>query len=217
MSSFEANGARFIAENDMIVRWCRKEQRPFEPETTAFIFDVMKDGGQFVDVGAATGWFSIPLALRGCRSVAFEPNCRVFDRLKANIALNEVEALVEAMPVAVSNTMGTATFWHNPDVPLTSGGSIEAPTCRRPLQETVRTVTLDMALVGLVAKLIKIDVEGHERLVLDGARRVIAEHRPHLVLEANTPAAHDILAAWLDENGYTWTAADERNMLCRPC
>ena len=62
----EANGARFIARDDMIVAWCRDTGQPFEPMTTAFMMERLKGRrGLFVDVGASTGWFSIPFAMGG--------------------------------------------------------------------------------------------------------------------------------------------------------
>lgn len=215
----EANGARFIAKDDMIVRWERAEGRPFEPETTGWLFmSLALRPGWLVDVGAATGWFAIPAALSHVRVIAVEPNPAVRDRLRQNMAEN---ALVEpdeitVVPAAASAGAGTATFWHNPNVPLTSGGSIECPTCNRPSQITVPTVALDTVCAGLEVALIKIDVEGHEMSVLAGAEATIARCRPYLVLEANTDAHREQLAGWLAAHGYSWERADERNMLCTP-
>ncbi len=209
----KANGARFIAQNDMIVRWCRETGKPFEPETTEWMFDVMARGGTFVDIGAATGWFAIPVALRGCEVLAFEPNPAVFARLSENVALNGAD--FPTVHAAVSAAQGAVTMFINPAVPLTSGGSIERPTCARPKRITVQTVRLDDVVSGDVA-LIKIDVEGHEMAVLRGAERTIDRCRPRLVLEANTAAHRAALAEWLEARGYSWRRADDRNMLCSP-
>lgn len=217
MDTFEANGARFIAADDMIVKWCRKNRREFEPETTAFIFAVLKEhGGAFVDVGASTGWFSIPAALRGADVVSVECNPRVFARLGENIGLNEgAGERIVSYCAAASRRSGEATFFSNPALPLTSGGSIQAATCAGPIRETVTTVTLDsLSLAGV--SLMKIDVEGHELAALDGAAELIKESRPALVLEANTRSHREQLEHWLTLNGYDWEAADQRNMLCRP-
>lgn len=211
---YEANGVRFIASDDMIIAWERREDRAFEPVTTAWMQDVMqRREGLFVDVGASTGWFTVAFLAAGFQVCAVEPNPKALARLRENLALNGVSCrLIEA---AASRFAGRATFHYNPRVPLTSGGSVEAPTCGRPAQLQVRTVRLDDEIGDPVA-LIKIDVEGHERSVLDGAREIIARDRPHLVLEANTERHFANLGAWLDQNGYAWTRADDRNMLCNP-
>lgn len=217
MSTFEANGARFLAAQDMIVSWIRRTKREFEPETTHFIFDTLAErGGVYLDVGASTGWFAIPAALRGHDVIALEPNVRVYFRLKENGDLNGVPwDRLRIMPMAASAEAGRAVFYHNPDVPLTSGGSIERPTCSRPLREEVDTVPLD-SLTTQPVGLIKIDVEGHELGVLAGASRIINSDRPHLVLEANDVEHKAALAEWLEQNRYSWRGADERNMLCTP-
>jgi len=208
----EANGARFIAANDMIVAWERKTGATFEPETTAWMFEKMAQReGAFVDVGAATGWFTIPMILRGYEAHSFEPNPAVAARLRDNAVLNNVELnLCEA---AASVSKGDKVLFRNPRVPLTSGGSIEAATCSGPQRVTVRGVRIDDEVQGPVA-LIKIDVEGHELSVLSGARAIIEGQRPPLVLEANTDGHRDVLAAWIEARGYSWRMADTRNMLC---
>ena len=211
----EANGCRFLAQDDMIVRWLRQDRRrTFEPVTTAWMFRKMAEtAGAFVDVGASTGWFSIPMAKAGHKVIAFEPNARARERFAANCELNGVEiALHEA---AASRFTGSATFYYNGALPLTSGGSVQAKPKPNALSETVRTIRLDDAISGPVA-LIKIDVEGHEQAVLDGAMGVVEWNRPYLVLEANTPEHRHGLAVWLEDMGYTFEDADGRNMLCSP-
>lgn len=214
---FEANGCRFIADDDMIVRWCRQTGKQFEPETTAWMFGVMAErDGAFIDVGASTGWFSIPMAIRGREVHAYEPNKRVFPRLLENAALNGVT--ISAHPYALSQDAGEAVFWHNPHVLLTSGGSIEVATCHRPQSDAVETRRFDdEAAASLPIALIKIDVEGHEAAVLDGATEtIIWRWRPRLMLEANTKKHEAVLAAWLNQAGYEYAKADDRNMLCTP-
>lgn len=212
----EANGVKFYSENDMILQWMRKEKREFEPETGAFIREVMASrDGAFVDVGASTGWYAVPIAVSGREVHAFEPNPPVMERLIANADLNGAKIWCHA--VAASKSSGRVVFFRNPQVPLTSGGSIEAATCRNPQRIEVMSTTIDDALQSVVPALLKIDVEGHELAVLEGARGLILAHRPHMVLEANSEAHFDALDAWLAGiGGYNWVQADTRNMLCSP-
>ncbi len=209
-----ANGCEFIAQDDMIVSFVRREKKEFEPKTTAWMFEVMKDGGLFVDVGASTGWFSVAFAMAGCEVVAFEPNAKPFRRLIENCSLNGVE--IDARKQAASDVNGETVLYFNAGLPLTSGGSLSREDCLRPSgQATVETVRLDDAVSG-APKLVKIDVEGHEMAVLRGASGIIERHRPALVLEANTAAHVEALGEWLVARGYRWELADERNLLCAP-
>lgn len=210
---YRANGAKFVAKDDMIVRWLKRNTRQFEPVTFDWLFDELSDReGCFVDVGASTGWFSVPAALRGYDVVAFEPNARVQARLLENCQRNGVKITLHK--AAASDEDGQAVFWYNRTLPLTSGGSVQQMPTSDALSETVRTVRIDDLVTGRVSAM-KIDVEGHELAVLRGAQGVIDRDRPSLVLEANTEADRDALADWLQENEYEWFTADERNMLCR--
>lgn len=206
-------GATWLAEDDQIIRWLRRTGKRFEPATTPWMLEqIAAREGAYVDVGASTGWFAIPMAIRGRDVIAFECNARAVARLKENCKLNEVEITLHE--VAATDRVGTAIFTHNPRLPLTSGGSLERVAANR-ARETVACATVDSLVTGPVAML-KIDVEGHEPAVLRGAARVITESRPLLVLEANTPAHRVVLADWCKANGYVWLPADERNMLCVP-
>lgn len=208
----EANGCKFIPENDMIVRWVRKERRDFEPETTAFLMSA--PDGPFVDVGASTGWFSVPMA-KGRKVYAFEPLPTSRERLIANAALNEVE--IDVFAGAASNKTGEAVLHFNAGLPLTSGASLQKAFCLVPSGNVkVPTWRLDDALEDVDPAIIKIDVEGHEIAVLEGAEQIISRARPLLVLEANTQEHEAALAVWLDDHDYEYVNADERNLLCTP-
>lgn len=218
MTIFEANGCSFIAKDDMIVSWLLHDpSREFEPQTTAWMKRVMGSGkGCFVDVGASTGWFSIMMAKLGYDVEAFEPNPMAVDRLAENAELNSVGLTVTK--AAVSSSSGSATLYHNAGLPLTSGASLNLADCLAPTgRMNVQTVRLDDELVyARPPRLIKVDVEGHEVDVLEGARGVIGLFRPHLVLEANSDAKRHELVNWIRDHRYTHEVADERNLLCSP-
>ncbi|HET8903038.1 MAG TPA: FkbM family methyltransferase [Saccharospirillum sp.] len=124
----------------------------------------------FVDIGANQGLYSILAGLNAnCeQAIAFEPVSSTFSLLKANIAINGVEAVVHPVQAAVSLSTGHATIAKKP------GHSGAASLRQLPrwfrVTETISTLGPE-ALPALVpantGRIIKIDVEGHEKSVLE--------------------------------------------------
>lgn len=124
----------------------------------------------FVDIGANQGLYSILAGLNAnCeQAIAFEPVSSTFSLLKANIAINGVEGVVNPVQAAVSFCTGQATIAKKP------GHSGAASLRQLPrwfrVTETISTLGPE-ALPSLVpantGRIIKIDVEGHEKSVLD--------------------------------------------------
>lgn len=143
-----------------------------EFEDMAFALHFLKPGDLFVDVGANVGSYTILAAAAvGADVVAFEPGREAREWLLRNIRLNNVEARVEVHDQAVGGESGSRLFTVGLDtvnhlVPdgqaLTSGA------------ETVAAVTLDEALGGRPATMLKVDVEGFESEVIRGARSTLA-------------------------------------------
>jgi len=112
------------------------------------------------DVGAAVGTYSCLLARAGAAVVAVEPHQRNQARLRHNCGLNEVRDQVRIEPIALSDHDGRESLhvgqWRegSGNHQLNNGG---VPVTVR------RGETLTPA-----PDVLKIDVEGHERAVLDG-------------------------------------------------
>lgn len=210
---FEANGAKFYAKDDMIIRHIRAGKGDFEPSTTKWIFDNLDPERAYVDVGHSTGWFGVPVALKGYEVYGFEPLPNSYQRSLDNMALNGVEyTLINA---AVSSGSGEQTLRYTARLPLTSGASLEPHIHGGRESMTVDVVTLDEAIPSdLDVGFIKVDVEGHEIHVLRGAEKLIDRCRPKMILEANTPDKVEELAEWLSANNYSWELRDKRNLIC---
>lgn len=212
---FEANGAKFYAKDDMIVRHIRAGKGAFEPSTTKWLFDNLEEGRAYVDVGHSTGWFAIPVALKGYEVYGFEPLPNSYERSLENMELNEVEySLINA---AVSSKPGTGNLRYTARLPLTSGASLEPHIHGGRESMEVDVVTLDETLPkDIDVGVLKVDVEGHEIHVLHGAVKTIKRCRPKMVLEANTADKVEELAEWLIAHDYAWKLRDKRNMICAP-
>jgi FkbM family methyltransferase len=145
-------------------------------------------------VGANIGLYSLGLshlAAKG-RVYAFEPSAGAFEWLRHNLDTNGVTN-VEAVHTAVGDRVGTISFH---DVPFFTAGSFTAEegsylgsaAVGSTLVE-VPCTTLDTFLESSTVDrvdVVKIDVEGAELAVLDGAQRTLAEHRPTVVMEFNS-------------------------------
>lgn len=164
----------------------------YEPELQYF-WSKLRVGDAVVDVGASFGLYSLVAASRvgpAGRVLAFEPARASYDVLCRNVALNGYRWL-RAFRLALANRTGTATLYHHPDPSRNSLG----PTGTR-AHEQVALVTLDDVLdtgdiPGRLAAM-KIDVEGAEALVLQGAQRTIAQFRPLIIFEVNPDAARQL-------------------------
>jgi FkbM family methyltransferase len=123
-----------------------------------------------LDVGANIGVMTRIFAARAGHVHAFEPAPRAQPLLARNTA---DLANVTIHQTALSNTTGTAFFEERAELDVSSlaDAGIEVPV------ETIDSL-------GLVPALIKIDVEGYEHLVLEGAHNTIRDHAPVIMFEA---------------------------------
>jgi FkbM family methyltransferase len=162
----------------------------------AWMMKHLQAGGTFLDVGAATGATTIPIALRLGHSVtviAYEPAARTRRLLRDTLARNNV-AGVEVRPVAVSDAPGEAEFFEMPfddtdRAPyLPEAASLFTPSVAAAsvTRHVVPVTSMDVETATRPLKgpvVVKIDVEGFEVHVLRGATRLITEYRPFLSID----------------------------------
>jgi FkbM family methyltransferase len=130
--------------------------------------------GVFADVGAHLGYYTVRMANKCGRVVAFEPNPKSRAKLLKNIELNGLRN-VTVLPYACGEARYRAKLY-----PAGSGSTLlEGFVSAEPIE--VEVVPLDETLDRV--DLAKIDVEGYEWNVLQGARRLIETCRPVLVIE----------------------------------
>jgi FkbM family methyltransferase len=155
-----------------------------------------------VDVGASYGIYSYFLNKHSAGVVALEPlpECASFIR-SALPAARVIEA-------AASDHVGTATLWV-PIVPSDTCspmlGLETSPATAGMRSLLVDLVTLDSSVLGRVG-FIKIDVEGHELSVLNGALDIIDRDHPTILVEAeerHRPGAVGSVRELLEQRGYS--------------
>ena len=154
----------------------------------------VRPGSTAIDVGANVGAHTLSLSsIVGPHGKvhAYEPRALIVERLEANLKLNQAENVV-VHAVGVGQKRGQIPFNEE-------GGNFNQGVGHfDPDSKVVIPITsLDEDLSRIVGGIsfIKIDVEGYELQVLQGAREVLAKHRPTIVLEYNSPpwAITDIL------------------------
>ena len=166
-----------------------------EPDTVEWINDTVQPGNVFYDIGANIGLYSILAAkrLEGRGKVySFEPESQNYASLNRNVYLNGLSGSITTLCVAVSDACTIDTFHVRGQ--LRAGEAIHqfrqaTDDFGRPFtpvhQQGMFGITLDDLCYSYDLDFpshIKIDVDGHEHAVVDGARRVLRDLRLQTVL-----------------------------------
>lgn len=188
-----------VLKNDFIGKWMLRGKH-FEVECIEPILAQLNSGDVVIDVGANIGCYTIPFAqaVGSTGQVhSFEPQGVIHQLLEHNVSANELNN-VRTYHMAVGHQNGEATLNRRCDrgreikydrneetnfggVNLGIGG------------EKVKMVNLSdfvdqLDLEDRQVKLIKIDVEGAEKMVIEGAKRLIERDRPIVFFEENYKA-----------------------------
>ncbi|UFN50972.1 FkbM family methyltransferase [Roseomonas sp. OT10] len=160
----------------------------WEPAETDFILAVLEPGDGFIDVGANIGWFSVLAAQavgpRG-RVHAFEPRADLAGRLRQSIVDNGFEDRCRVEMIALGAEEGAIDLAWVPDERNPGHSFIVPRSMPEGAVSLGRVPVRPLDALGLdgPVRLIKIDVEGAEPLVLRGAQGLIARDRPILLIE----------------------------------
>jgi FkbM family methyltransferase len=177
--------------------WLEKRNL-YEPDVSWVLLRVLEAGDTVADVGGHVGYFTLfSASLVGPtgRVLTFEPNPENYERLTANIEVNEFHH-VTAINRPVTADGSPMTFYTNQD--NDGGHALWDPglypanfkSREHKVEDTVETVTLSDAFAEHGAsqppKLIKIDTEGAETMVLEGAGDLLGpEGTPFVITELN--------------------------------
>jgi len=158
-----------------------------EPEYW-FVQRALDENSVFFDVGAAIGGYSVCVAaLTGCTVHAFEPLPENIRTLTKNLAANRIESKVKLNQAALSGSEGYG-FIQNDSGQDLFGGHLTMVSSER-TENAVKVMTLDSYCARCKIEridIIKIDVEGHEQEVMEGAKTMIANERIDvLILETD--------------------------------
>lgn len=196
------------------------ENGVWEPHVREVMRRLLPPGSVFIDVGANIGLHTIYAAhLVGPKGkvIAAEPHPRLIALLNQNIEINGLTDQVTVLEKAVSSKDGeNVSFEYFPEHPGMSGFRLDPDRTTRfkAKAETINvtTTSLDAMLYpSIVPNLVKIDVEGFELLVMQGAINILANYvDTAFLLEWEKPVTdsvmgHDALAQLarlFQESGY---------------
>lgn len=202
-----------------------------EPRTLEWIAEFAADDVLF-DVGANVGMYTMWAALtRGARVYAFEPESQNYAVLCKNILYNRVQESVTAYCIAISNetkirhlnlhgfSAGTAQHAFDAHV---HAWDADSPGLRF-FEPVFRQGSMSMSIDALVAHglpvptHIKVDVDGFEDKVIDGARETLERGRTaSLLIEINQRInAHRRTVRRLEDLGYAAEDTGEGNLIFR--
>lgn len=144
-----------------------------------------------IDVGANVGLFSYKMSKLFGKVYAFEINESLTKDLAAYNPGN-----IEILHEGLSSREGGATLYIPvlDGVPLVGWASLQPGNCpdtQDHQEKPVHIVPLDTFEIDPVSFL-KIDVEGHEREVLEGARRTLERNRPVVLVEVKPQNLGDV-------------------------
>jgi FkbM family methyltransferase len=190
----------------------------WEPDATATMRQLIQPGMTVFDVGANVGYFTLLFArLVGETGtiVAFEPTTWAIRKLRRNMSLNDFRNIV-AEQLALSDTAGeveTSSMQtaFRASWPLTDSRerAPEAVTLL-PLDSYVRRANIERV------DFIKVDVDGYEHRVVQGAAETLRAHQPHMMLEIGREAMSELgdrsedLVELLSSLGYSFLTEDRQ-------
>jgi FkbM family methyltransferase len=172
---------------------------------------LLKPGDLFVDVGSNVGAYALWAADCGAEVIAVEPSPDAVPLLLDNLELNP-GARVSVRICALGSERGEMAFSEGLDTAnhLIPDG----------LGSRVEVRTLDELLEGRTAAGVKIDVEGAERLVLEGGRSALSDGRVRAIqIEWNMASESCLgetrapIVALLERLGYEFFRADREGHL----
>ncbi len=186
------------ADIDYIQKKISTELQPYELEMLQDIQVNVSAGDLVLDIGANIGNHTLYLAaIADCKVTSFEPNASLIEALRRSVEINQLSERVTLMPFGVGHMAGQGHFSAIMEENL-GGQSIDIG------EGDIRIVALDELEFPDRVKVVKIDVEGMELPVLEGAARLIGKDRPLIYVECMNADHYKTISAWMERHGYTY-------------
>jgi FkbM family methyltransferase len=185
---------------DIYPRWERSLwDGAYEIEVQSVMDRLLGPGVVFYDIGGGLGFYTCCAARRGARVFVFEPDETNARRLETHLTVNGLTKFVTVERRAVVSSSGTARVMRSS--PKHSPGNAFVDSAAT---EVVPGVTLDdYCLLHPSPDVCKVDVEGSESLVLQGAEALFREHRTKFICEVHDEANAAFVEGWFARKRYS--------------
>lgn len=208
-------GVFVMVDDTHLSRWVEQDGRLDHAHAALEKFGIRKylpEGGTAIDCGTSIGDHTVTYAsIVGPHGkvIGFEANPDVAECCQLNLA---IYPWAKCYNVGLSDDFGVAGIDINPNV----GASRLTNTGRE-----VKLAPLD-SFMGEIDRCdyIKVDIEGFETKMLNGARGILTKYKPYILMEINEGAlnaqntsSHDVFAI-LSQIGYKWRVAEGK--FCTP-
>ena len=163
------------------------KRNDFEPKMVRLFQTLIKEDDVVIDIGANIGCTSILFGELAHQVISFEPSTTTFNLLQRNIKGSGL-VNIKLQNYALGSSSSISEITYAPS--NRSGGFISNKTTISTghITEKIKIKKLDDIIDNLKLQkidFIKIDVEGFEKEVIDGAKKTIARCKPIIVLELN--------------------------------
>lgn len=185
-------GVMSIPVSDAVLGPSLRQYGEWAQDEIEGLVQLLKDGDVVIDAGANIGTHTLGLVSavspRG-RVYSFEPQLEIFDLLRQNCEASVFAPNIQPYCHPLSSVSGQKF-----SIPLLDAVSIHnfgaihlspKKSDERPSYDSHESMTIDDLHLD-ACRLIKLDVEGMELEVLNGAKRLIKKHKPLIFFEANT-------------------------------
>ena len=175
----------------------------YDSDLTEILCSLIKPDDYFLDIGANIGFYSVSVGEKirttggSGKVIAFEPFAGNFKRLIDNLNINNLKNYCSPNKIGLSNenidrllvlredflsgsNTGNASISINERIDL----GFEKVSIKL---ERLDDFWIKSSSFPRSISLIKMDIEGHEGLCLEGGWKTIREHRPTILMEVNKP------------------------------
>lgn len=205
-----------LYKTDLIQQTILVKDDYYEEKLLNYFFFKWNDGilskelkeNYFCDIGSNIGNHSLYF-FKKCNakgSYIFEPVKDTFDTMKKNMEINNYLEVSKLYNVGLCDkiTKGSVSSY---DLSNTGGTTLETSE-----KGELQLITIDSLEIKEPLVLIKIDTEGFEKKVVDGAIKTIKKHKPYIMIEVQEENFEYIYSK-LEKIGYKYESYDSTNFL----
>jgi FkbM family methyltransferase len=167
-------------------RWSRYYPSTYEPAKTAFLREHSSQGATVLDLGAHIGLFSVQLARSvgpSGRVISFEPAPHTAAVLRQTIRCNGLASVVSVRQVALSGRRGEVELFETGDECSNASSLVRTDRTRDAVRVVATTLDDLVDDERLTVAVVKMDIEGAELAVLEGAPVLLSHQRPAMTIE----------------------------------